>query len=79
MTSKVRNKKWRHNVLKLRKLTKSSGSTNSVEIGLGHAGEVEVDDDIDGLNVDTASEEIGAHQVTAEALKVTSKSVKMTS
>ena len=40
-----------------------------MEIGLGHSGEVEVDDDIDGLNVDTSSEEIGAHQVTAEALR----------
>ena len=43
-----------------------------MKVGLGHSGEVEVDDDIDGLNVDTTGEEIGAHQVTAETLKMTS-------
>ena len=38
-----------------------------MEIGLGHLGEVEVDDDVDSLNVDTSGEEIAAHKVPAEA------------
>ena len=38
-----------------------------MEIGLGHLGEVEVDDDVDGLDVDTSGEEIAADQVPAEA------------
>ena len=38
-----------------------------MEIGLGHLGEVEVDDDIDGLDVDTSCEEIAADQVSAQA------------
>ena len=50
------------------KLTKTSGTTDSVQIGLGHAREVEVDDDIDGLDVNTTGEEIGTHQIAAQAL-----------
>ena len=38
-----------------------------MEIGLGHLGEVEVDDDVDSLNVDTSGEEIAADQVSAQA------------
>ena len=38
-----------------------------MQVGLSHLGEVEVDDDVDSLNVDTSSEEIAAHEVPAEA------------
>ena len=39
-------------------VTKSSGSSDSVQICFGHFGKIEVDDDVDGLDVDTASEQI---------------------
>ena len=56
-------------IFKLIKIrTETSGATNSVKIGLGHAGEVKIDDDIDGLNIDTTSEQIRANQITAETL-----------
>ena len=43
-------------------MTESARATNSVEVGVGGAGEVEVDDDVHGLNVDTSREEISAHK-----------------
>jgi len=48
-------------------VAKSSTTANPVEVGLGHLGEVEVDDDVDRLDVDTSGEEIAADQVPAEA------------
>lgn len=39
-----------------------------MEVGLGVLGEVKVDDDVDGLDVDPAVEEIGADQIAASAL-----------
>lgn len=36
-------------------VTESSGTANTMKVGLRVLGEVEVDDDVDGLNVDTAS------------------------
>ena len=44
-----------------------STTANPVEVGLGHLGEVEVDNDVDRLDVDTSGEEIAADQVPAEA------------
>ena len=38
-----------------------------MQVCLGHLGEVEVDDDVDGLDVDTAGEEVAAHEVAAQA------------
>ena len=38
-----------------------------MQVGLSHLGEVKVDDDVDGLDVDTPGEEITADQVPAEA------------
>ena len=35
------------------KVAEPSTSTDPVEVGLGHLGEVEVDDNVDGLDVDT--------------------------
>ena len=42
-------------------VTISSASSDPVKVGLGHLGEVEVDDHVDGLDVNTASEEVTAH------------------
>lgn len=39
-------------------MTEASGSADSVQVGLGHLREVEVDDNVDGLDVDTSGEEI---------------------
>ena len=35
------------------KVAEPSTSTDPVEVGLGHLGEVKVDDNVDGLDVDT--------------------------
>ena len=39
-------------------VAEAAGPTDAVEVGLRHLGEVEVDDDIDCLDVDTAGEEV---------------------
>ena len=39
-------------------VAEAAGSTDAVKVGLRHLGEVEVDDDVDGLDVDTAGEEV---------------------
>ena len=44
-----------------------STAANPVQVGLSHLGEVKVDDDVDGLDVDTPGEEIAADQVSAKA------------
>ena len=46
-------------------MAEPSGPTDSVQVGLRHLGEVEVDDNVDSLNVDTAGQQVGAHQVPA--------------
>ena len=38
-----------------------------MQVCLGHLGEVKVDDDVDCLDVDTAGEEVTAHEVAAQA------------
>lgn len=43
-----------------------AGAPDAVQVRLGHAREVEVDDDVDGLHVDTAREQVGADQVAAQ-------------
>jgi len=48
-------------------VTEPAGTTNSVQIRLGHLWKVEVDDDIDCLDVDSSREEIRADEVPAEA------------
>ena len=53
----------------LTQVSESSRSTDPVQVGLGHLGEVEVDDHVDGLDVDAPGEEVGRHQVAAEAWK----------
>ena len=48
-------------------MSKSSRPTNPVQVGLGHFGEVEVDDHVDGLNIDTTGQQVGTHQVPAQS------------
>jgi len=48
-------------------VAESSTATNPVKVSLSHLGEVEVDDDIDSLDVNTPGEEIAADEVPAEA------------
>ena len=42
-------------------------SANPVEISLSHLWEVEVDDHVDGLDVDTSGKEVAAHEITTQA------------
>jgi hypothetical protein len=39
-------------------VTVTTGTTDTVKVGLGVLGEVEVDDDVDGLNIDTTGEKV---------------------
>ena len=49
-------------------MTITAGSTDTVQVGLGVLGEVEVDNNVDGLDVDTSGEEIRAYKVTADTV-----------
>ena len=51
-------------------LTKTSRSTNSMKISLSHSWEIEVYDNVDGLDIDTTRKEIGANQVSAKTLNI---------
>lgn len=46
------------------KMTESTRSSDSMEVGLSVLGEIEVDDDVNGLDIDTSCENIGAHQAS---------------
>jgi len=39
-----------------------------MQIGLGHLGEVKVDDNVHGLDINTTGEQVGADQVAARAV-----------
>ena len=45
-------------------VAESSGTSNSVEVGIRGAGEVEVDNDVHGLDVDASREEVSAHEAS---------------
>jgi hypothetical protein len=45
-------------------VAKAARAANAVEVRLGVLGEVEVDDDIDGLDIDTAREQVCEPQAT---------------
>lgn len=47
-------------------VAEAARAPDAVQVRLGHAREVEVDDDVDGLHVDTAREQVGAHEVAAQ-------------
>ena len=49
-------------------MTKPARTTNTMKIGLSVLREIKVDDDIDGLNIDTTSEEIRTDKVTTNAI-----------
>ncbi len=46
-------------------MTESSGTTDTMQVCLGHLGEIKVDDNIHSLDVDTSGEQVWADQVTA--------------
>lgn len=50
------------------KVTKSARSTNAMEIGFCMSREIKVDDDVDCLNINTAGQQVGTHQVTTGAV-----------
>jgi len=47
------------------KVTESSGTTDAMEVGFGILGEIKIDYNVDGLNIDTTGEEIGADEIAA--------------
>ena len=49
-------------------VTETARSTDTMQVGLGHLGEVEVDDDVDGLDVDAAREQVRADEIAARAV-----------
>jgi hypothetical protein len=49
-------------------MAETSRTTDSVEISLGVLGEVEVDNNIHSLNIDTTSQKIGTDEVTADTV-----------
>ena len=46
-------------------MAESSASPNAVEVGVRRSREVKVDDDVEGLNVNPAGEDVGANKVAA--------------
>lgn len=49
-------------------MTVATGTTNAVKVGLSVLREVKVDDDIDSLDVNATSEEVGTHKIAADAV-----------
>ena len=49
-------------------MPKSSGSTNTMKIGFGILREIEVDDNVDGLDINTTRQKIGADKIAADAI-----------
>lgn len=47
-------------------MSETSGSTDSVQVGFCHLREIKINYNVHSLYVDTTSEEIGAHQVSAQ-------------
>lgn len=47
-------------------VSKPSTSADPVEVSFGHLGEVEIDDDIDSLDVNTSGEQVTADEITTE-------------
>lgn len=48
-------------------MAEASRTTDAMQVGFGHTREIKIDDDVDGLHVDTSSEEVWAHEIAAEA------------
>lgn len=49
-------------------VTVSAGSTDSVQIGFSILGEIKVDNNVDSLDINTTGQEIGANEVSADAV-----------
>ena len=49
-------------------MTKATRATDTMQVCLTHLGEVKVDDHVDGLNINTTSEQVRANQVAAGAV-----------
>jgi hypothetical protein len=49
-------------------MAKTTGTANTMEIGLRVLGKIEVDHDIDGLDINATSEEVGANEIAADAI-----------
>ena len=49
-------------------MSETATAPNTMQVGFRVLGEIKVDDNIDGLNVDTPGEEVGAHQIAADAI-----------
>lgn len=47
-------------------MSETSGSTNSVQVGLCHLGEIEINNNVHSLYIDTSGEEIRADQIPAQ-------------
>lgn len=47
-------------------VTEPPRTTDAVKVGLRHAREVEINDDVDRLHVDASREEVGTDQIAAE-------------
>lgn len=50
------------------KMAESTRASDAMEICLGILREIEVDNHVDSLDIDTASEQIRAHQITTDAI-----------
>jgi hypothetical protein len=49
-------------------VSETARATNTVEVGFSILWEVKVDDNIDCLNIDTASQQVGANQIATHAI-----------
>jgi len=58
----------RHQVYGETQVSEPTGATNTVEVRFRVLGEIKVDDDVYGLNIDTTSEEVRAHEVSTHAV-----------
>ena len=58
----------RHQVDGETQMSEPAGTANTVKICFRVLGEIKVDDNIDGLNIDATSEEVGAHEVSTHAV-----------
>jgi hypothetical protein len=49
-------------------MSETATSTDSMEISFCVFGEIEIDDNVDGLDVDTTGEEIGTDEIATDSL-----------
>merc|ERR1712159_224761 len=54
-----------HEVDSKTKVTKASGTADTVQVGLGVLGEIEVDHHVHGLDVNASCEQVRGHQASA--------------